>query len=200
MISRLTGILLMKEPPSVLIDVQGVGYEVDVPMTTFFDLPQIGASVMLHTHLAIREDAHQLYGFMHESDRRLFRDLLRVNGIGAKTALGILSGMDAQSVIQCVLNENISMLTKVPGIGRKTAERLVIELRDRFKGLNNKPLASYSDTSSLPTQSSRKDDAINALVVLGYKPMDAAKAVEKCYHIDHSSEQLIKLALQSMVH
>jgi holliday junction DNA helicase RuvA len=198
-ISRLCGILLAKEPPAILLDVQGVGYEIDVPMSSFFGLPKLGETVTLYTHLAIREDAHQLFGFVNDFDRRLFRTLLKVNGIGARTALGILSGMNAQDVIQCVLKENISMLTKIPGIGRKTAERLVIELRDRLKTFND-PVTNTTFNGTVNIgEGSPKDDAINALVALGYKPTDAAKSVEKCYDIDHSSEVLIKLALQSMV-
>jgi Holliday junction DNA helicase RuvA len=199
MISRLTGILLTKQAPTILLDVQGVGYEIDVPLTTFFDLPNAGATVTLHTHLAIREDAHQLFGFLQETDQRLFRTLLKVNGVGARTALGILSGMNAQDVISCVLKENISMLTKIPGIGRKTAERLVIELRDRLKTFHHKDAAMALNGTLKDEANSPKDDAINALVALGYKPLDAAKAVDKCYNSDHSSETLIKLALQSMV-
>lgn len=198
MISRLCGILLAKEPPAILLDVQGVGYEIDVPMSSFFDLPQLGDSVTLYTHLAIREDAHQLFGFLQEFERRMFRELLRVNGIGAKTALGILSGMNAHNVIECVLQENITLLTKIPGIGRKTAERLVIELRDRFKNWHAPSILPHAKITLAP-EASPKTDAINALVALGYKPMDAAKSVEKCYNIEHSSEVLIKLALQNMV-
>lgn len=199
MISRLTGILLEKTAPTVLLEVQGVGYEVDVPMTTFFELPNTGTALTLYTHLAIREDAHQLFGFLNDFDRRLFRTLLKVNGVGARTALGILSGMSAQDVIQCVLKENLSTLTKIPGIGRKTAERLIIELRDRLKTFNNQSVSKGFVGVISADASSPKDDAINALVALGYKPTDAAKSVEKCYNIDHSSEILIKLALQNMV-
>ena len=198
MISCLTGILLAKDAPTVIIDIQGVGYEVDVPMTTFFELPAIGAKLTLYTHFAVREDAHQLFGFLNEYDRRLFRTLLKVNGVGARTALGILSGMNAQDVINCVLKENIAMLIKIPGIGRKTAERLIIELRDRLKTFNDKSAPKLGGVMSLD-DASPKDDAINALVALGYKPLDASKSVEKCYNIDHSSETLIKLALQNMV-
>jgi Holliday junction DNA helicase RuvA len=200
MISRLTGMLLAKDPPTILLDVQGIGYEVDVPMTTLFELPSVGASITLYTHFAVREDAHQLFGFLQESDRRLFRDLLRVNGIGARTALGILSGMNAANIVDCILSENITLLTKIPGIGRKTAERLVIELRDRFKALTGKH-NSNANFAPYPVSipNAPKDDAINALISLGYRPHDAAKAVEKCYNDSHSSETLIKLALQSMV-
>jgi Holliday junction DNA helicase RuvA len=198
MISCLTGILLAKDAPTVVIDIQGVGYEVDVPMTTFFELPTIGSKLTLYTHFAVREDAHQLFGFLNEYDRRLFRTLLKVNGVGARTALGILSGMNAQDVIQCVLKENIAMLIKIPGIGRKTAERLIIELRDRLKTFNDKSAPKFDGALSMDN-ASPKDDAINALVALGYKPTDASKSVEKCYNVDHSSETLIKLALQNMV-
>lgn len=199
MISRLSGILLAKEPPSILLDVQGVGYEIDVPMSSFFDLPKLGETVTLYTHLSIREDAHQLFGFLQEFERRMFRELLRVNGIGAKTALGILSGMNAQSVIDCVLQDNLTLLTKIPGIGRKTAERMVIELRDRFKNWNAPNVTLAANKIAYIAEASPKTDAINALVALGYKPSDATKSVEKCYNDGHSSEVLIKLALQNMV-
>jgi Holliday junction DNA helicase RuvA len=132
-IGLLRGKILAKQPPSLLLDVHGVGYEVDAPMTTFYDLPEVGAEVTLFTHLAVREDAHTLYGFIALSDRTLFRSLLKVNGVGARLALTILSGMNAQTFIACVQAGDADALVKLPGIGKKTAERLIIELRDRLR-------------------------------------------------------------------
>ena len=134
MIGLLRGKILSKQPPRLLIDVQGVGYEVDAPMTTFYDLPGTGEEVTLFTHLAVREDAHTLYGFARVSDRELFRSLLKVNGVGARLALTILSGMEPGEFVQCVQEGNTAALVRLPGVGKKTAERLIIELRDRLEG------------------------------------------------------------------
>ncbi len=131
MIGRLRGEIIAKHPPQVLIDVGGVGYEVEAPMSTFYDLPQVGEPVTLITHLVVREDAHVLYGFLREHDRVLFRSLLKVTGVGAKMALGILSGMDAQRFAQCIEQEDLTALSRLPGIGKKTAQRLVMEMKDR---------------------------------------------------------------------
>jgi len=135
MIGFLRGRLVAKKPPAVLIDVGGVGYELEAPMSTFFDLPEVGENLTLFTHLAIREDAHNLYGFLSETEKTLFRTLIRVNGVGAKLALGILSSMTAEAFHHCVENQDVQSLTRLPGIGKKTAERLIIELRDRMPDL-----------------------------------------------------------------
>ncbi len=201
MISRLQGILIGKIPPTILVDVGGVGYEVDIPMTTLYDLPQVGKTITLYTHLAIREDAHQLFGFLTEADRRLFRELIKVNGIGGRTALGILSGMNALDLIECIRSENLVLLCKIPGIGKKTAERLVIEMRDRLKTWNQQPTGA--DITRITTDGNSpetsKDEAIAALIALGYRPNDAQKSVEKCYNDGVSSEDLIRQALKNML-
>ena len=132
MIGRLHGVLLRKEPPALLVDVGGVGYELEAPMTTFYELPAVGEQITLYTHLVVREDAHLLYGFVRESQRRLFRGLLKVNGVGPRVALAVLSGLSDDEFTRCIAEEDITRLTKVPGIGRKTAERLVIEMRDKL--------------------------------------------------------------------
>jgi Holliday junction DNA helicase RuvA len=199
MISRLQGILVAKHPPTILLDVQGVGYEVDVPMTTLYDLPEIGTMIILHTHLSIREDAHQLFGFLHEADRRLFRELIKVNGIGGRSALAILSGMGAQDFVQCILDQSIARLIKIPGIGNKTAERLLIEMRDRVKAWQGGKTEALSSIEASRVSHSTKDEAIAALAALGYRPQEAQKMVEKCYNDTATAEELIRQALKNMV-
>ena len=194
MIGLLRGKILAKQPPSLLLDVHGVGYEVDAPMTTFYDLPEVGAEVTLFTHLAVREDAHTLYGFIALSDRSLFRSLLKVNGVGARLALTILSGMSAQGFIACVQAGDADALVKLPGIGKKTAERLIIELRDRLEGVT--PTASTPHKASM-VAASPVEDAVTALVGLGYKPQEASKMVRVIDTADMSSEEIIRSALQT---
>lgn len=194
MIGLLRGKILAKQPPSLLLDVHGVGYEVDAPMTTFYDLPEVGAEVTLFTHLAVREDAHTLYGFIALSDRTLFRSLLKVNGVGARLALTILSGMNAQTFIACVQAGDADALVKLPGIGKKTAERLIIELRDRLEGMT--PTESTPHKASM-VAASPVEDAVTALVGLGYKPQEASKMVRVIDTADMSSEDIIRSALQT---
>ncbi|HEY5644994.1 MAG TPA: Holliday junction branch migration protein RuvA [Pseudomonadales bacterium] len=198
MIGLLRGKLLAKQPPGLLLDVQGVGYEVDVPMTTFYDLPAVGEEVTLFTHLAVREDAHTLYGFLRLSDRDLFRDLLRVNGVGARLALTILSGMDAAMFRACVIDGDTAALVKLPGIGKKTAERLVMELRDRLESEAGTParvaVAGVSATAASPVE-----EAVSALVGLGYKPQEASRMVRSIESAELSSEDIIRQALQATV-
>jgi Holliday junction DNA helicase RuvA len=198
MISRLEGILLTKDLPTILIDVHGVGYEVDIPMTTFYDLPEIGKPIVLHTHLAIREDAHQLFGFLNELDRRLFRELIKVNGIGGRSALAILSGMSPVDFINCILQENIALLIKVPGIGKKTAERLIIEMRDRLKSLQKNNPAPL-DSSNQNNSNYIKDEALAALVSLGYRSQDAQKMIDQGYTDNMTAEELIRTTLKKMM-
>lgn len=198
MISRLQGILISKIPPTILLDVNGVGYEVDIPMTTLYDLPEPGAAVILHTHLAIREDGHQLFGFLTESDRRLFRELIKVNGIGGRTALGILSSMNAPDFVECIAQEKLGLLVKIPGIGKKTAERLIIEMRDRLKPWQNGSMPETITARCETAMPQPKDEALAALIALGYRPQEAQKAVEKYYAANLSSEELIRLALKNM--
>ncbi len=196
MIGRLHGILLRKEPPALLLDVGGVGYEIDAPMSTFYELPSIGQTVTLYTHLVVRDDAHLLYGFSRDTQRQLFRNLLKVNGVGPRVALAILSGLSDQEFIQCLVHEDIARLTKVPGIGRKTAERLIVEMRDRVDlsmlstGTATRPLAVPAD----PVQ-----EAISALIALGYKPPEASRAVQNIAPEGRSSEDIIRQALRGMV-
>ena len=194
MIGLLRGKILAKQPPSLLLDVQGVGYEVDAPMTTFYDLPEVGAEVTLFTHLAVREDAPTLYGFIALTDRTLFRSLLKVNGVGARLALTILSGMNAQTFIACVQAGDTDALVKLPGIGKKTAERLIIELRDRLEGVV--PTESTPHKATMVT-ASPVEDAVTALVGLGYKPQEASKMVRVIDTADMSSEDIIRSALQT---
>jgi Holliday junction DNA helicase RuvA len=195
MIGRLRGILLEKQPPYLLLDVQGVGYELQAPMTTFYRLPSLGHEVVLHTHLSITENLHQLFGFSDQRDRSLFRTLIKVNGVGPKLAIAILSGMEADDIARCVRDDNITALTKVPGIGKKTAERLVIELRDRLKNwdMPQSDLLAHSDNDLFA-------EAESALIALGYKPVDAAKMISLAakQKPDAKSEELIRMALRSI--
>jgi Holliday junction DNA helicase RuvA len=196
MIGLLRGKILDKQPPQLLLDVNGVGYEVDAPMTTFYDLPDVGAEVMLFTHLAVREDAHTLYGFAKRTDRDLFRNLLKVNGVGARLALTILSGMETRVFITCVQAGDAGALVKLPGIGKKTAERLIIELRDRLK----LPAEAVTSTATAPAPAaSPAEDAVSALVGLGYKPQDASRMVRSLETANLSSEEIIRSALQAVV-
>lgn len=199
MIGRLVGILSEKQPPFLLVDVGGVGYEVEAPMTTIYDLPQMGEKVTLMTHLVVREDAHQLYGFIRESDRKLFRALIKVSGVGAKLALAILSSMDASTFAHCIGQGNVALLTSIPGIGKKSAERLIIEMKDKLSVLSagapdNKTVSSFLGTETSPTQ-----DAVDALIALGYKPQEANKMIQSAHkqQPEASSEALIKAALKA---
>lgn len=195
MIGFLRGVLVVKKVPSLILDVRGVGYEIDVPMSTFFHLPAVGEEVMLHTHLVVREDAHALFGFLSESERALFRSLIKVSGIGAKLALGVLSGISVEDFHRCVRNGETAALVRLPGIGKKTAERMVIELRDR---LPSTFLAEQPPSGNLPsTEISPVQDAISALMALGYKPQEASAMIRSVPTEGLSSEELIRLALQS---
>lgn len=171
MIGRLSGTLLEKTPPLVLIDCHGVGYECEVPMSTFYNLPAIGEKVVVLTHFVVREDAQLLYGFGSSQERETFRQLLKVNGIGAKSALSILSGLSIEDLAQAVAMQEAAMLTRVPGIGKKTAERLLLELKDKFT-------IEHAGTSGLPQPQSSAGDILNALLALGYKDKEAASAVK----------------------
>lgn len=196
MISRLSGILLRKEPPALLVDVNGVGYELEAPMTTFYDLPAVGEKVTLFTHLVVREDAHLLYGFSREAQRRLFRGLLKVNGVGPRVALAVLSGLADDEFVHCVLSEDVARLTQVPGIGRKTAERLIVEMRDKLP-----PLSAGSVPTPASARTATKDpvsEAMSALIALGYKPNEASRAVRAVPSKDLSAEEIIRQALKGM--
>ena len=172
MIGRITGFLAEKQPPHVLVDVGGIGYEIDVPMSTFYNLPAIGERITLYTHLTIREDAHLLYGFGTDAERQAFRQLLKVSGIGAKTALSVLSGMSVADLANAIAAQETGRITKVPGIGKKTAERLLLELRDKFSAA----VATVSTTGAAP---SSEADILNALNALGYNDKEALWAVKQ---------------------
>lgn len=198
MIGLLRGRLLAKHPPSLLLDVQGVGYEVDAPMTTFYELPDVGTEVTLYTHLAVREDAHTLYGFLKPGDRTLFRMLLKVNGVGARLALAILSGMETSRFISCVQEGDSAALVRLPGIGKKTAERLIIELRDKLES-GQGGMSAASGASPAAAVASPVEDAVSALVGLGYKPQEASRMVRAIDTAELSSEEIIRRALQRTV-
>lgn len=199
MIGRLRGEIVYKHPPQLMLDVNGVGYELDAPMSTFYDLPGVGETVTLVTHLAVREDAQILYGFLRESDRTLFRSLLKVTGVGARMALAILSGMDAQHFALCVQHEDVTALIRLPGIGKKTAERLIVEMRDRVESFGNSVPAGVG--SSLPAGFSEEDalaDAVSALIALGYKPVDANRMARAVDGGAKTSEEIIRAALKAV--
>jgi len=197
MIGRLHGILLEKQPPQLLLDVGGVGYEISAPMTTFYELPETGNEITLHTHLAVREDAHVLYGFLREQDRLLFRTLIKVSGVGPKLALAILSGMSADEFAGCVQNGDSALLTRLPGVGKKTAERLVVELKDRLKDWQGATLMVGISTNRATPANDALKDAISALVSLGYKPQEASRMVSQLESEGLASEELIRLALKA---
>lgn len=195
MIGRLRGILLAKQAPHVLVEVQGVGYEVEVPFTTFFKLPTAGQEVVLHTHLIVREDAHILYGFAAEAERALFRDLIKVNGVGAKMAAAILSGIAVEEFVRCVREHDVARLVKLPGVGKKTAERLVMEMRDRLEIKN--AVSPKADVAAPAAESNAVNDAISAMVALGYKPVDATGMVLRVNGEGLAVEEIIRRALQT---
>lgn len=203
MIGRLTGKVLDKTPPQLLIDVQGVGYEVEAPMSTFYKLPvDKNEAVTLHTHLVVRDDAHLLFGFSSIAERTMFRTLIKVNGVGAKMALVILSGMEADEFAQTILAEDAVALTRLPGIGKKTAERLIIEMRDKLPKdieMSSGALMAGVASSATGVGSSAAAQAAAALESLGYKPVEAAKMVAAVKDDDFNTEELIRLALKSMV-
>lgn len=195
MIGSLRGVLAQVHPPSLLIDVQGVGYEVEAPMSTCFNLPPAGQVVQLLTHLVIREDQHILFGFLTEAERRLFRDLLRVNGIGAKLALGLLSGMSTGDFIRCVQAEDVAALTRLPGIGRKTAERIIIDLRDRLGALPAAPGALPGQGAAPPAPAPRSE-ALDALVALGYKAPEARRMLDRVSGDELDTGALLRAVLR----
>jgi holliday junction DNA helicase RuvA len=190
MIGRLNGILLEKTPPLVLIDCNGVGYECEVPMSTFYNLPAIGEKVVMLTHFVVREDAQLLYGFGSDQERATFRQLLKVNGIGAKSALSILSGLSIDELIQAIALQEVGMLTRVPGVGKKTAERLLLELKDKFS-------AQGLTTVGAGHPKSASSDVLNALISLGYNEREALAAVKQLA-ADTTVADGIKLALKAL--
>ena len=200
MIGRLRGLLAWKQPPYLLIDAHGVGYELEASLTTFQTLPEVGAEVTLLTHLAVREDAHTLYGFASPAERSLFRNLIRVTGIGPRLALLILSGMSVELFGRCVREGDATSLTRLPGIGKKTAERLIVELRDRIGELGLDPTAVVLPGGpAVAPAINPVDDAISALVALGYKLPEASRMVQSLDTADLTSEAIIRMALQASV-
>ncbi|CED71027.1 Holliday junction branch migration protein RuvA [Aliivibrio sp. EL58] len=207
MIGRLRGNLLEKQPPELLIEVSGIGYEVQMPMSCFYELPEIGTEAIVYIHYVVREDAQLLYGFNTKKERALFREVIKANGVGPKLGLAILSGMTASQFVQSVEREDISTLVKLPGVGKKTAERLVVEMKDRLKGwgagdlftpaTDAAPMDDGSDLISSPQ--SAQDEAVSALISLGYKPVQASKIVSQVAKPDMTSEALIRESLKSMI-
>lgn len=193
MIGYITGTVLQKKAPFLLVDVQGVGHELQAPMTTFYHLPEVGHPVSLWTHLAVREDAWNLYGFASEKDRDLFRLLIKVNGIGPKVGLSLLSGMEPKQLMHCITESRIGDLTSIPGIGKKTAERLVLETKNTLSQWE------FCPNTTITTDASGKDDAISALLALGYKPNDAKKALSTAPDNMTNTEELIRHALQQII-
>ena len=194
MIGLLRGKLLLKQPPDLMLDVNGVGYEVQASMTTFYDLPELQAEVTLYTHFVVREDAQLLYGFSSQTERELFRHLLKVNGVGPKMALAIVSGMNPLEFQQVIHAADITRLSRIPGVGKKTAERLVIELRDRLP-----KAAGDSVTTTLiaVSETSASDEAVNALLALGYKPVQASQMIAAYENQGLSVEDMIRQALRA---
>jgi Holliday junction DNA helicase RuvA len=201
MIGRLRGVLAAKQPPYLMIEVQGgVGYDLEASLSTFYKLPEVGSEVTLYTHLIIREDTHALYGFAALAERTLFRSLIKVSGIGAKLALLILSGMSVETFARCIQKGDAIALTRLPGIGKKTAERLIIEMRDRIGQLElGADFIAYADKRLTTVAVSPIDEAISALVSLGYKPPDAARMVKALDTEGLTSEEIIRRALQATI-
>lgn len=199
MIGRLRGDLVSKTPPFLLLDVNGVGYDVESPMSTFYSLPTAGEQVVLFTHLAIRDDAHVLYGFASESERALFRSLLKVSGVGAKMALAILSGMSADEFAACVQADDTAALVRLPGIGKKTAERLIVEMRDRLDKLDLGDVAARPTGTASAVEQTPVADAVGALIALGYKANDASRMVRAIDCEGLSSEDIIRASLKAVV-
>jgi Holliday junction DNA helicase RuvA len=179
MIGRLRGTLIHKQPPWLMIDVGGVGYELEAPMSTFYDLPEVGREVTLFVHHAVKEDAVALYGFFHERERRLFRDVQKVTGIGAKIALAILSGISVDGFVRCVQARDTATLTQVPGIGRKTAERLILDLRERVDAMAAEGIGVGASPPVAAADGSPETEVVDALLALGYRPAEARRMVEQ---------------------
>jgi Holliday junction DNA helicase RuvA len=204
MIGRICGRLIEKQAPELLVDVNGVGYEIHAPMSTFYQLPAPGEQVVLHIHFIVREDAQLLYGFFDKQERALFRSLIKVNGVGPKLALTILSGIEADDFVRCVHSDDSAALVKLPGVGKKTAERLIVEMRDRLhdwqpdEGISKASLTEAS--TGVEASGALVADAESALVALGYKPQEASRAINAVYDKNAiNSEELIRAALKKMV-
>ncbi|MFN2094620.1 Holliday junction branch migration protein RuvA [Pantoea agglomerans] len=204
MIGRLRGNILEKQPPLVLLEAHGVGYEIYMPMTCFYELPELQHEAVIFTHFVVREDAQLLFGFNSKQERALFRELIKVNGVGPKLALAILSGMSAQQFVTAVEKEEIASLVKLPGVGKKTAERLVVEMKDRFKGMHGDLFGGDSaftlnTPSAEPETNDAEAEAVAALVSLGYKPQEASRMISKVGRPDADCETLIREALRAAI-
>lgn len=203
MIGQLRGIILEKQPPQLLLDVHGVAYEIEAPMSTFYRLPDIGQEVILLTHLVIREDAHHLYGFYAREERALFRILLKVNSVGPRLGLTILSSIEPNEFVRCIVNNDTANLVRLPGVGKKTAERLIIEMRDKLTDWQSSLPDAPAELNQTVKKSGGRNhiiqDAISALISLGYKPVEANRAVAKVDDSNLSSEEIIRQALREMV-
>lgn len=201
MIGRLRGTLVSKQPPGLMIDVGGVGYELEAPLSTFYDLPAVGEAVTLFTHHVVREDAQLLFAFARESERRLFRALLKVSGVGAKMALAVLSGMSADDFARCIETDDVTALTRLPGIGKKTAERLIVEMRDRLSDTDLRDAlpaaAGQAPVADGDAPADPVNDAASALVALGYRQAEAAKMIRGIDTNGLSTEDIIRRALQA---
>lgn len=196
MIGHLKGVLASKQPPSLVVDVQGVGYELEAPMSTFYELPAVGEPVTLLTHLVVREDAHLLFGFATQAERQLFRSLLKVSGVGAKVALAILSGISVEGFAACVQQQDHAALVKVPGIGRKTAERLLVEMRDRIGAATG--AAVFASGSAAGGAPDPRGEAFSALVALGYKPAEVSQMLKQVPESVQGTEEIIRNVLQRL--
>jgi Holliday junction DNA helicase RuvA len=205
MIGRLRGILIEKVAPEILIECSGVGYEVTMPMTSIYALPNVEQEAIVYIHFVVREDAQLLYGFANKTERKLFRLLIKVNGVGPKLGLAILSSMSAEQFVGCVNLNDLTSIVKIPGVGKKTAERLLIEMRDRLKDWHSDNPDSALDAFSVTPHNQQvivndeKSDAVHALISLGYKPMQAEKSVKAVFISEMKSETIIRLALKSML-
>ena len=202
MIGQLRGILLEKQPPQLVIDVHGVAYEIDAPMSTFYHLPDINQEITLYTHFVVREDAQLLYGFYAREERALFRTLLKVNGVGPRLGLTILSSIDPTEFVRCIMNNDTTSLVRLPGVGKKTAERLIIEMRDKLSDWQPALPADLADSIRLVKQPEARNriiqDAVSAMIALGYKPAEASRAVANVDDNTKSSEEMIRQALREM--
>jgi len=205
LIGRLRGQLVEKLPPEILVECGGIGYEVTMPMTSIYALPELKQEAIIYTHFVVREDAQLLYGFANKVERKLFRLLIKVNGVGPKLALAILSTMSADQFVSCVAYDDLTAIVKIPGVGKKTAERLLIEMRDRLKDWQSSSDSLAADAFSLDVQqadtfvNNAKGDAVNALVSLGYSQQQADKAIKVVFKAESSSETLIREALKAML-
>ncbi|MDX1341543.1 MAG: Holliday junction branch migration protein RuvA [Reinekea sp.] len=201
MIGRIQGTLIENKPPEILVDIHGLGYELQCPLSTIFSLPAVGDIVTLHTHLAVREDAHVLYGFSTHQERTLFRVLIKISGVGPKLALAILSGMETERFIRSIQDQDPGALVKIPGVGKKTAERLIVEMKDKLNALGAAGSMLITPLEAQVDRVQRVDalqDAESALIALGYKPAQASKAVSQVALDGMSSEDIIRSALKAM--